>query len=167
MVEGEEVGDVKEFTHLGDIVDKEGGGSKDIMHPLQKARGAFQRLRRVWEARGIGRRTKIRKFKTLVPPVLLYGCETWKITKNDERKINSFQCQCLRRKLWIRWQMRMTNKTVIELAEINDTSCEVQRRRLNWLGHILRREEENDCCTALGFAISVYTSKLSNSLSLI
>ena len=97
MVEGKEVGDVEEFTHLGDIVDKEGGGSKGITHPLQKARGAFQRLRRVWEARGIGRRTKVRKFKTLVRPVLLYGCETWKITKNDERKINSFQCQCLRR----------------------------------------------------------------------
>ena len=40
----------------------EGEGSKDIIHCLQKARGAFQRLRRVWVARGIGRRTKIRLF---------------------------------------------------------------------------------------------------------
>ena len=136
------------------------------MHRLQKARGAFQRLRRAWVARDIRRRTKILLFKTLVRPVLLYGCEFWKITKNDERKLNSFQCQCLRWKLWIRWQQRMTNKTIIELAEINDTSCEVRRRRLNWLVHILRREGENDCCTALGCAFSVYASKLSNSLPL-
>ena len=40
----------------------EGGGSKDIIHCLQRARGAFQRLRRVWAARGIGRRTKMRLF---------------------------------------------------------------------------------------------------------
>ena len=59
------------------------------MQSLQKARGASQRLRRVRAARGIGKRTKIRLFKTLVGPVL-YGCETWKITKNDERKLNSF-----------------------------------------------------------------------------
>ena len=41
MVDGEEVGDGEEFTYLGAIVDKEGGGSKEIMHRLQKARGAF------------------------------------------------------------------------------------------------------------------------------
>ena len=54
------------------------------MNRLQKARRAFQRLGKVWAVRGIGRRTKIRLFKTLIRPVLLYGCETWKITKADE-----------------------------------------------------------------------------------
>ena len=67
------------------------------MHRPQKARGTFQRLSRVWAARAIGRRTKIRLFNTLVRPVLLYGCETWKITKNDERNLNSFPCKSLRR----------------------------------------------------------------------
>ena len=43
----------------------------------------------------------------------------------------------------------MTNKKVLELAEINDISCEVRRKSWNWLGHILRREGENDCCTML------------------
>ena len=69
------------------------------------------------------------KIKTIVRPVLLYGCETWKITKNDERKLNSFQYKCLRRILRIRWQQRMTNKRVAETAEINEISCEVRRRR--------------------------------------
>ena len=53
VVDGEEVDDVEEFTYVGALVDKEGGGSKDIMHCLQKAPGAFQRLRRVWAARRI------------------------------------------------------------------------------------------------------------------
>ena len=69
------------------------------------------------------------KIKTIVRPVLLYGCETWKITKKDERKLNSFQYQCLRRILRIRWQQRMINKRVAETAEINEISCEVRRRR--------------------------------------
>ena len=42
----------------------------------------------------------------------------------------------------------MTNKRV---AEINEISYEVRRRRWNWLGHILRKEGENDCFTALGW----------------
>ena len=69
------------------------------------------------------------KIKTIVRPVLLYGCETWKITKNDERKLNSFQYKCLRRILRIRWQQKMTNKRVVETAEINEISREVRRRR--------------------------------------
>ena len=42
----------------------------------------------------------------------------------------------------------MTNKRV---ADINEISYEVRRIRWNWLGHILRKEGENDCFTALGW----------------
>ena len=59
VVTGEEVEDVKEFVYLRAIVDKDGGGSKDIRNRLQRAQGAFQRLWKVWAARGIGRGTKI------------------------------------------------------------------------------------------------------------
>ena len=51
----------------------------------------------------------------------------------------------------IRWQHRMTNKRVVEKAEINEISCKVRRRRWNWLGHVLRREGANNCFTALGW----------------
>ena len=47
MVDGEEVDDVEELTYLGAMVDKEGGGNKDVMHRLQKACGVFQTLRRL------------------------------------------------------------------------------------------------------------------------
>ena len=68
VVNCEEVEDVEEFAYLGAIVDKEGGGSKDIRNRLQKARGAFQKLWKVWAARKIGRRTKIRLLKSSVRP---------------------------------------------------------------------------------------------------
>ena len=37
------------------------------------------------------------------------------------------------------------------MAEINEINCVVRRRRWNWLGHVLRREGENDCFAALGW----------------
>lgn len=40
-VRGDQVEDVKEFLYLGEEVDKEGGGNKDMDHRLQKAHGAF------------------------------------------------------------------------------------------------------------------------------
>ena len=91
VVNVEEVKDVEEFAYLGAIVEEKGGGSEDIRNRMQKARGAFQRLWKVWVARRIGKRAKMCQFKTLVRSVLLHGCETWKITKTDERTLKSFQ----------------------------------------------------------------------------
>ena len=51
----------------------------------------------------------------------------------------------------ITWQQRVTNKRVVEMAEINEISCEVRRRSWNWLGHVLRREGENNSFIALGW----------------
>ena len=51
----------------------------------------------------------------------------------------------------ITWQQRVTNKRVVEMAEINEISCEVRRRRWNWLGRVLRREGGNNCFMALGW----------------
>ena len=45
----------------------------------------------------------------------------------------------------------MTRKRVVEMAEINEISCELQRRRRYWLGHVLRREGVNGCFTASGW----------------
>ena len=44
VVNGEEVEDVEEFAYIVAIVDKEGGGSKDIRERRQTTRNAFQRL---------------------------------------------------------------------------------------------------------------------------
>ena len=151
LVNNEPVEDVSEFTYLGAMVDKEGGGDKDIKNRLQKARGAFHRLNRIWSTRNIGRNTKIHLFKTLVRPVLLYGSETWKLTKKDQTLLDTFQTKCLRRILRIRWQQRISNERLMEMTRLNNISCEIRRRRWTWLGHMLRREGTDDSKTALGW----------------
>ena len=75
-----------------------------MKHPknrLSKARSAFVRLKRIWRSNTTLRRTKLRLYKTLVMPVLLYGCETWKMNKGDDRSVDVFDSKCLRRILQI------------------------------------------------------------------
>ena len=105
MIGREEVEDVEEFVYLGTTVTKEGGGTEDIKKRLSKARGAFFNLKKIWNTRSIGRNTKIKLFKTLVRPVLLYGCEAWKLTA-AEKKVDRFQYKCLRGVLRIWWPQR-------------------------------------------------------------
>ena len=148
----QKIEDVDKFTYLGAVMDKEGGGSCDIKNRIQKARGTFHRLRNIWYARGIGRKTKIHLYKSLVRPVLLYGCETWKLTNIEEKKLNTVEHQCLRKILKIRWQSKTSNKTVNEIANTRNISCEIRRRRWTWIGHTLRRERDNNSYIALQWA---------------
>ncbi|PFX25743.1 Retrovirus-related Pol polyprotein from type-2 retrotransposable element R2DM [Stylophora pistillata] len=56
---------------------------------------------------------------------------------------------CLRRIFKIRWQERITNKEVLKMAEMENLSEDVRRRRWKFIGHIMRKEPNNDCRTAL------------------
>ena len=102
MIDGQGVAEVDEFTYLGATVCKEeGAGMKDPKNRLSKARSALVRLKRIWRSNTTLRRTKLRLYRTLVVPVLLYGCETWKVNKGDDRAVDWFHNNCLRRILQI------------------------------------------------------------------
>ena len=148
-VNGRGIEDVDRLVYLGATVSKEGGGTEDIHNRVVKARGVFLKLKKIWSSNSISRRTKVRLYKTLVKPVLMYGCETWKMNKSDENKIDVFQSRCLRRIFKIRWQERITNKEVLKMAEMENLSEGVRERRWKFIGHIMRKEPNNDCRTAL------------------
>ena len=148
---GNDVEEEESFTYLGAYVKKDGGGTADIKRRIALASTQFKRLSNIWKAGDINRKTKTSLFKSLVLTVLLYGCETWKLTKGEEGKLDSFQNKCLRRIFKIRWQQHISNNTVLEMAEVQKISAEVRRRRWNWIGHILRKDPHDDCAVALGW----------------
>ena len=82
---GEEIEEVDSFMYLGAIITKNGGADKDIRSRIGKAWGAFNKLGKIWRSRDLSTKTKTTIFKTNVIAVLLYGCETWRMTKLDEK----------------------------------------------------------------------------------
>ena len=97
-IDGHGIKEVDEFTYLGATICKERGGMKDLQNRLSKARGAFVKLKKIWNSKNISRRTKLRLYKTLVVPVLPYGFETIrKMNKGDDKRVDVFPDKCLRR----------------------------------------------------------------------
>ena len=139
--------DVEKFIYLGATVCKQGDGEEDIKAMLGKERGAF--VTRVWNSNSVSRKTKIRLYKTLVKPVLMHGCETWKMNEGDSKKIDVFQKRCLRRIMKIVWQDKISNRELLERANVERLSEELRRRTWRFIGHILRQQPDNDCVTAL------------------
>ena len=66
-----------------------------------------------------------------------------------KRKLTSSNADSFRRILKIRWQKRNTNKDVLKMVEIENLGEDVQRRRWKFIGHIMRKELQNNCRTVL------------------
>ena len=146
-VNGLALQDVEKFTYLGATVCKQGGGEEDIKVRTGKARRAFVKPNRIWSSSSVSKKTKIRLYKTLVKPVLMYGSEIWKMSESDAKKIDVFQNRCLRRVMKIKWQDKISNRELLERANVERLSEEV-RRRWRFIEYILRQQPDNDRVTA-------------------
>ena len=140
------------FTYLGAIVNKTGGAEQDITARVGKARSLFNKLTKVWKRSQYSMRTKTRIFNSNVLTALLYGSETWRMTKRDEDKLDSFQHKCLRKILKIHWPMKVTNEEVRKRTGSERLSTQIRTRRWTWIGHVLRMKPDSLSRTALNWA---------------
>ena len=96
MIAGEPIEEVDEFRYLRSIVRKKGRTDEDIQACIGKAKQAFAMLRPIWRSTALTTRTKLRVFGSDVKAVLLYGAETWILTKELKQKLQVFINKCLR-----------------------------------------------------------------------
>ena len=52
--------------------------------------------------------------KTMVFPVVIYGCESWTVKKAECRRIDAFEVWCWRRLLRVPWTARRSNQSILK-----------------------------------------------------
>ena len=92
----------------------------------------------VWHCRYLCRRTKVRVFRSLMLPVLLYGCETWTLTRDLRWRLNSFGTRSLRRILGYLWSDFVSNERLLRETQVRFVACIVRERQLRLYGHVAR-----------------------------
>ena len=71
-------------------------------------------------------------------PVLLYGCETWTLTRDLRWRFNSFGTRSLRRILGYRWSDFVSNERLLREIQMSFVTCIVRERQLRLHGHVAR-----------------------------
>ena len=66
------------------------------------------------KSRDITLPTKVRLIKAMVFPVVMYGCESWTITKAEDRRIDVFELWCWRRLLRVPGTARRSNQSFLK-----------------------------------------------------
>ena len=141
FLEGIRIEQVQKFKYLGSMLE-EGivAATIDVNSRIGTATAAFATLKRgLWSRSNVSIKTKIRIYRTLVLPSLLYGSETWTLLKTDLDKLEVFQMRCLRRILGVSLLDRLTNESIRMRCQNQPTVDEmVQQRRLKWFGNVCR-----------------------------
>lgn len=134
-----DIEEVESFTYLGSVVDTCGGTDADVANRMNKARGAFHSLKKIWSSGSISTSTKLKIFNSNVKAVFLYGAETWRMTVKTARKLQSYVSHCLRRILKIHWTDKITNEELWEWTGQIPMVKQVRKRKWVRFGLAIER----------------------------
>jgi len=151
LLDGELIKEVQQCTYLGGELAPDGGAELDVNRRISKARTAFGKLSAIWQSNIYSLHTKLRLFESNVKSVLLYACETWKVTASITKKLQTYINRCLRRILNIRWPRTISNSLLWQLTKQIPVEDEIRKRKWRWIGHTLRRDKDNIARQALDY----------------
>ena len=92
QIDGETMETVRDFTFLGFKITTDGDYSHAIKTCLLLGRKFITNLDSILKSRAIALPTKVSLFKATDFPVVMYGCESWPIMKDEHRRINALKC---------------------------------------------------------------------------
>ena len=93
-IDGETVETVSDSIFLGSKITADGDCSHEIKRRLLLGRKFMTNLDSIFKSRDITLPTKVHLVKTVVFPVVMYGCESWNVKKAERRRIDAFELWC-------------------------------------------------------------------------
>ena len=105
---------VSDFIFLGSKITADGDCSHEIKRRLLLGRKVMTNLDSILKSRNITLPTKVHLVKTMVFPVVMYGCENWTVKKAEHRRIDAFELWCWRRLLRVPWTARTSNQSILK-----------------------------------------------------
>ena len=142
---------VTDFIFMGSKVTADGDCSHEIKRRLVLGRKVMTNLDSILKSRDINLSSKVHLVKTMVFPVVMYGCENWTIKKAECRRNDAFELWCWRRLLRVPWNARGSKQSI--LKEISP-GCSLERLmlklKLQYFGHLMRRADSFEKTLMLG-----------------
>ena len=105
----------------------------------------------IWKSRDITLPTKVCLVKAMVFPVVIYGCESWTIKKEECLKIEAFKLWCWRRLLRVPWTVRRSYQSILkEISPEYSLAGLMLKLKFQYFGHLIQRTESFEKTLMLG-----------------
>ena len=127
---------VSDYIYLGSYISS---SEKDFLTRKGMAWSACNALHKIWSSH-LSRSLKLKIFKACIEPILLYGSETWTLSRNLEKRLDGTFTRLLMRVQNLSWKHHPTKKDIYgTLTPVSDI---VKARRVQFAGHCQRAENE-------------------------
>jgi hypothetical protein len=95
----------------------------------------------------LSRKLKVKIYRTIILPVVLYGCKTWSLTLREEHRLRVFDNRVLRGifgpkrdEVTGEWR-KLHSEELHNLYSSPDIVRQIKSRRMRWAGHVARMGE--------------------------
>jgi hypothetical protein len=89
--------DVAKFKYMRTTLTDQSCMNKEIKSRLNLGNACYHSVQSLLSSHLLFRNVKVKIYKTIILPVVLYGCETWSLTIREEHRLRVFENRVLRR----------------------------------------------------------------------
>jgi len=88
---------VEDFKYLGTTITDHNYIQEEIKSRLKTGNAGYHSVQNLLSSSLLSKKLKIKIYKTIILPVMLYGCGTWSLTLREERRLRLFENRVFRK----------------------------------------------------------------------
>ena len=88
---------MEDFKYLGTMLTNHNSIQVEIKSRLKSRNACYYSVQNLLSSRLLSKNLKIKIYKTIILPIVLYGCETWSLTLREERRLRVFENRLFRK----------------------------------------------------------------------
>jgi hypothetical protein len=136
--------------YLGMTVTNQNLIQVEIKMRLNSINACYHSVQNLLSTRLLSKNVKVRIYKTIILPVVLYGCGTWSLTVREEHNLREFENRVLRRifgpkrgGVMGRWR-KVPNEELHNLYSLPSIIRIIKWRKVRWVGHVTQLGEKRN-----------------------
>ncbi|KAJ4425778.1 hypothetical protein ANN_27403 [Periplaneta americana] len=147
--------EMEKFKYLGATVTNINDTREEINRRINMGNACYYSVEKLLSSSLLSNNLKVRIYKTIILPVVLYGCETWTLTLREEYRLRVFENKVLR-KIFVakrdevtgEWR-KLHNTELHTLYSSREIIRNIKSRHLRWAGHVARMGESRNAYRVL------------------
>jgi hypothetical protein len=153
-IENRSFEDVPNFKYIGTTLTVQNHVHEEIKSRLNSGNACYHPVHSLLSSRPLSRNLKVKIYKTIILPVVLYGCVSWSLTLREERRLRVFENRVLRRLLGpkrdeVTGEWRKLHNGELHLYSSPDIIRQIKSRKMRWAVHVARMGEGRNVYTVL------------------